>query len=344
MERITLVQADDMHHHFRDGERLQAVVPLVSRQFGRAIAMPNLKPPVVNTEQALAYREEILSAVPEGVEFTPLMTLYLTDNTTPEEIQKAKDSGKVFACKYYPAGATTNSDHGVTDMKKVKTTLQKMAEVGMPLLIHGEVTDQETDLFDRERLFIDSQLRPLVAEMPALKIVMEHITTKDAVDFVTNAPSNVAATITCHHLLYNRNAIFKGGLRPHMYCLPVLKRSTHQEALLGAIKSGNPKFFLGTDSAPHPQSAKESACACAGVFTGHAALEFYAEAFDKVGALENFEAFASFNGADFYGLPRNTKTVTLEKKPLQIPKSYPFGKDGQLVPLRAGETVAWTLL
>ncbi|GBG31196.1 Dihydroorotase, mitochondrial [Hondaea fermentalgiana] len=339
---MTVVQPDDWHHHFREGARLRAVTPMVARQFRRAIAMPNLKPPVVNTEQALQYREEILAAVPEGVDFEPLMTLYLTDNTTPEEIERAKATGKIVACKLYPAGATTNSDSGVTDISRIRPTLEKMAQVGMLLLVHSEVTDPDTDIFDREPLFIERHLRSLVAEVPNLKIVMEHITTREAVEFVMSCPDNVAATITAHHLLYNRNAIFKGGIRPHMYCLPVLKRETHRQALLEAIRSGSPKFFLGTDSAPHPQAGKENSCGCAGVFTGLNAVELYAEAFDEAGALDNFEAFASFNGPRFYGLPQNTSTVKLVKTPSQVPAACPFGPNELLIPLRAGETVSWT--
>lgn len=318
----------------------------MARHFARAIAMPNLVPPVVDTAAAKAYRSRILDAVPEARKnkFQPLMTLYLTDRTTPEEIALAKASGVVFACKLYPAGATTNSDSGVTDIELVKPTLRAMAAHGLPLLVHSEVTDPDTDLFDRERLFIERHLRGIVTDMPELKIVMEHITTKDAVDFVTSAPANVGATITCHHLLYNRNAIFQGGVRPHMYCLPVLKRETHRQALLGAIKSGNPKFFLGTDSAPHPQHDKEKCVGCAGVFTGHAAIELYAEAFDSVGALDNLENFASVNGPTFYGLPLNTDRITLEKKPMQVPAALSFGKNELLIPLRGGETIAWSVV
>lgn len=353
--RVTLLRPDDWHHHFRDGARLSAVAPLVARHFGRALAMPNLRPPVVDTAGALAYRERIMAAVSaSGGEagesgasgsFTPLMTLYLTDRTTPEEIDRAAASGAVKACKLYPAGATTNSDSGVTDIGALRPTLERMAARGLLLCVHGEVTDPSTDLFDRERLFIERHLAPLVADLPKLKIVMEHITTEDAVRFVSLAGPNVAATITAHHLLYNRNAIFQGGVRPHMYCLPVLKRERHRQALLAAVKSGNPKFFLGTDSAPHARMDKESACGCAGVFTAHAAIELYAEAFDSVGALDKLEGFASMHGPDFYGLPRNTDTLTLEEKAQPIAPTLPFGDAGEeLVPLRAGESVAWTVL
>mmetsp|Transcript_3134 Transcript_3134/g.3543 ORF Transcript_3134/g.3543 Transcript_3134/m.3543 type:complete len:350 (-) Transcript_3134:91-1140(-) len=343
---ISIIQPDDWHQHFRDGDRLTALAPLIAKQFKRCIAMPNLKPPVVTTEDAVRYRKEIIDALPEDkkTEMEPLMTLYLTDKTTPEEIKKAKESGIVFACKLYPAGATTNSDSGVTDIKKIMPTLAAMAEHGILLLVHGEVTDPEIDIFDREAMFIDRYLRSIVNELPTLKVVMEHITTKDAVDFVVNGPDNLAATITAHHLLYNRNEIFKGGVRPHMYCLPVLKRESHRQALLSAIQSGSPKFFLGTDSAAHPKSAKESSCGCAGVFTAHAALEFYVQAFEEAGALDHFENFCSKNGPNFYGLPINTKTVKLVKTEQTIPKEIEYGNGQAFVPLAAGDTIPWTFL
>lgn len=343
---LTIVQPDDWHHHFRDDARLPVVAPLAAAQFGRAIAMPNIVPPVTTTELALKYRELILSSLPEGITMEPLMTLYMTDRTTPEEIQRAKESGIVFAVKLYPAGATTNSDSGVTDIMKLLPTLRAMAAHGILLLVHGEVTDQTVDLFDREAEFIERHLRPLVAAVPELKIVMEHITTKQAVDFVTECGPNVGATITCHHLLYNRNAIFKGGLQPHMYCLPVLKRERHRLALVAAATSGSPKFFLGTDSAPHTSARKEACCGCAGVFTAFCAVELYAEAFAKAGALDKLEGFASFHGPDFYGLPRNEARVTLVEEPLTVPMGFDY-MDGDtkctLRPLRAGETVQFTM-
>ncbi len=338
---ISITTPDDWHYHFRDDERLPVTTMYVAQTFKRAIAMPNLKPPVTTTEQALKYREQILQQVPAGVDFEPLMTLYLTDNTTPEEIYRAKQSGKIFAVKYYPAGATTNSDAGVTDINKVIPTLQAMAKVGMPLLIHGEVVDQNVDIFDREQVFIEQVLKPLVKKIPNLKIVLEHITTKEAVDFINATPKNIAATITAHHLLYNRNAIFKGGLRPHMYCLPVLKREQNRLALLGAIKSGSKKFFLGTDSAAHIKTAKEASCGCAGVFTAVSAIELYAEAFEEAGALKHFEAFASFNGPDYYGLPRNTTKIRLIKQDWVVPEQIVVKGNDVLVPLRAGEVVRW---
>ncbi|KAF0697726.1 Aste57867_11612 [Aphanomyces stellatus] len=332
--------ADDMHHHLRDGAALALTVPQASAQFRRAIAMPNLVPPVTTAEMAVAYRERILKHVPAGRVFEPLMTLYMTDHTTPEIIRAAKASGVVFAVKYYPAGATTNSDSGVTKIENIYPVLETMSEIGMPLLVHGEVTDQSVDIFDREAAFINAVLVPLIARFPRLKLVMEHITTADAVAFVTQAPANVAATITCHHLLYNRNAIFQGGLRPHKYCLPVLKRETHRLALLDAVKSGNPKFFLGTDSAPHIVDKKHSGCGCAGIHTAHAALELYAEAFEAAGCLQHFESFCSVNGATFYGLPLNDGTAVLEPTTWTVPETYPFDTS-RLVPLRAGETIAW---
>lgn len=338
---LTLTRPDDWHLHVRDGAAMQAVVPDTARQFGRAIIMPNLRPPVTTAEQAVAYRERILAAVPAGVSFEPLMTLYLTDNLPPDEIARARDAG-VVAVKLYPAGATTNSDAGVTDLRKTYKTLEAMQRHGLLLLVHGEVTDAEIDIFDREKAFIDTKLIPLRRDFPELKIVFEHITTKDAAQYVTEADAKVGATITAHHLLYNRNAIFTGGIRPHYYCLPVLKREEHRRALVAAATSGNPKFFLGTDSAPHPAHLKEHATGCAGCYTAHAAIELYAEAFEAAGALDKLEGFASFFGADFYGLPRNTGTITLKRENWTPPESVPFG-EAQLKPLRGGETLAWRL-
>ncbi|AOK58239.1 dihydroorotase [Burkholderia ubonensis] len=342
---LTLARPDDWHLHVRDGEMLAAVLPHTARQFGRAIIMPNLKPPVTTTAQAHAYRERILAAVPAGVTFEPLMTLYLTDNTPPDEIRRARESGFVHGVKLYPAGATTNSDHGVTDLAKCAKTLEAMQEAGMPLLVHGEVTDASIDLFDREKVFIDRVMTPLRRDFPGLKVVFEHITTKDAADYVRDAdaaPGLIGATITAHHLLYNRNAIFVGGIRPHYYCLPVLKRETHRVALVEAATSGNPRFFLGTDSAPHARNAKEAACGCAGCYTALHALELYAEAFDNAGALDKLEGFASFYGADFYGLPRAAETVTLRREPWELPLEILAG-DTPVVPLRAGEAIGWKL-
>jgi dihydroorotase len=341
--QLTLTRPDDWHLHLRDGAALAAVAPYSARQFGRAIAMPNLKPPLTTTAQALAYRERILAALPAESRFQPLMTLYLTDNTPPEEIRAAADSGQVFAVKLYPAGATTNADSGVTDLGKLDATLEAMTECGLLLLVHGEVTDPAVDIFDREQVFIERQLAPLLARHPELKVGFEHITTRQAVDFVLEAGANVAATITPQHLLLNRNAMLVGGIRPHHYCLPVLKRESHRQALLAAATSGNPKFFLGTDSAPHAKDAKESACGCAGIFSAHAALEFYAEAFEQAGALDKLEGFASHFGADFYGLPRNSDTVTLVKEAWQVPDTLAFGAE-TLVPLYAGQTLTWRLL
>ncbi|KVO62072.1 dihydroorotase [Burkholderia stagnalis] len=342
---LTLARPDDWHLHVRDGDMLAAVLPHTARQFGRAIIMPNLKPPVTTTAQAQAYRERILAAVPVGVTFEPLMTLYLTDNTPPDEIRRARESGFVHGVKLYPAGATTNSDHGVTDLAKCAKTLEAMQETGMPLLVHGEVTDASIDLFDREKVFIDRVMTPLRRDFPGLKVVFEHITTKDAADYVRDAdaaPGLIGATITAHHLLYNRNAIFVGGIRPHYYCLPVLKRETHRIALVEAATSGNPRFFLGTDSAPHARNAKEAACGCAGCYTALHALELYAEAFDNAGALDKLEGFASFFGADFYGLPRSRETVTLRREPWELPLEILAG-DTPVVPLRAGESIGWKL-
>ncbi len=342
MDTLTFTRPDDWHLHVRDGAALHAVVPHSARQFARAIIMPNLRPPVTTTEQALAYWNRVLNAVPAGSDFQPLMTLYLTDRTPPDEIIRASESDHLVACKLYPAGATTNADSGVTTITGIYPALEAMQRRGLPLLIHGEVIAPHVDVFDREAVFIDQVLTPLVWDFPALKIVLEHITTEDAVDYVREAPTTIAATITAHHLLYNRNAIFQGGIRPHYYCLPILKRERHRQALIRAATSGDPKFFLGTDSAPHPRSGKETTCGCAGCYTAHAALELYAEAFDAAGALDKLEAFASFHGADFYGLPRNIGTITLRRQPLTVPESFPFGADA-LVPLRAGETLGWRL-
>ena len=342
MQRLTLTCPDDWHLHLRDGALMQSVLPDTARQFARAIVMPNLRPPVTVTEQAQAYRERILAALPAGAKFDPLMTLYLTDNTTAQEIRHARESGIIHAVKLYPAGATTNSDAGVTDIRKAYPALEEMQRCGMPLLVHGEVTDQAVDIFDREAVFIERVLIPLLRDLPQLRVVFEHITTRDAVQFVTDAPDNIAATITAHHLLYNRNALFSGGLRPHYFCLPVLKRETHREALGIAAVSGNPKFFLGTDSAPHAQHTKETACGCAGIYTAHAALELYAEAFEQLGALDRLEGFASFHGADFYRLPRNTGKITLRKEEWQVPDSCAFGEH-HLIPLRAGEFITWKM-
>ncbi|EWS55410.1 Dihydroorotase [Methylibium sp. T29] len=336
---LTLSRPDDWHLHVRDGAALAAVVPHTARQFGRAIIMPNLKPPVTTAAQALAYRERILAAVPAGLAFEPLMTLYLTDNMPPEEIGRAKAAG-VAAVKLYPAGATTNSDAGVTDLRKTQATLDAMQREGLPLLVHGEVTDAEIDLFDREAVFIDRQLIPLRRDFPALKIVFEHITTREAAQYVAEAGPHTAATITAHHLLYNRNAIFTGGIRPHYYCLPVLKRELHREALVAAATSGSDRYFLGTDSAPHPAHLKEHASGCAGCYTAFSALELYAEAFDAAGALDRLEGFASVHGPAFYGLPRNAGTVTLRRQAWTPPETLPFG-EATLKPLRGGESLAW---
>ena len=340
-QELTLIRPDDWHIHLRDGVALTRTVGDASAQFARAIVMPNLVPPVMNTEQALAYKARIQSARPAGSNFEPLMVLYLTDNTDPAEIAIAKKAG-ITACKLYPAGATTNSASGVTDLKKIYPVLEAMEKAGMHFLLHGEVTDSSIDIFDREKVFLDLTFAQVVENFPALKMVLEHITTADAADFVTAAPANVAATITAHHLLYNRNHMLAGGIRPHYYCLPILKRGTHQQALIKAATSGNPKFFLGTDSAPHAKDKKEAACGCAGSYTAYAAIELYAEAFEDANALNKLEAFASHFGADFYGLPRNTDTITLVKKDWQVPDSLTFG-DQPLVPLRAGETLRWQL-
>ncbi|MGA7751045.1 MAG: dihydroorotase [Gallionella sp.] len=342
MQQLIITRPDDWHLHLRDGALMQAVVQDTVRQFARAIVMPNLRPPVTTTEQALAYRASILAALPAGAKFEPLMTLYLTDNTTAREIQRAKQSGIVHAVKLYPAGATTNSDAGVTDIRKAYPALEEMQCCAMPLLVHGEATDPKVDVFDREAVFIERVMIPLMRDLPQLRVVFEHITTQDAVQFVTSAPAHLAATITVHHLLYNRNAMFSGGIRPHYYCLPVLKREVHREALGKAASSGNPKFFLGTDSAPHAQHTKETACGCAGIYTAHAAIELYAEAFEQLNALDKLEAFASFYGADFYRLPRNTDKITLRKESWQVPDSFAFGEH-RLVPLRAGEKLSWKM-
>jgi dihydroorotase len=339
-DTITLARPDDWHAHFRDGAAMASVVRATARQFGRAIVMPNLKPPIVDMDQARAYRDRIMAALPAGATFEPLMTLYLTDNTSPREIERAKASGIVKAVKYYPAGATTNSDSGVSDIRKCDTVLEALAAAGLPLLVHGEVTDADVDVFDREAVFIERTLAPLVKRFPKLKIVMEHITTQEAAAFVERAPGTVGATVTAHHLLMNRNAIFTGGINPHHYCLPVLKREPHRRALVKAATSGNPKFFLGTDSAPHAQANKESCCGAAGMYTAHAALELYAEAFEAAGALDRLEGFASFHGADFYGLPRSGDRVTLVREPWIVPKALPFG-DANVIPLRAGQSLAW---
>jgi len=339
---ITITRPDDWHLHLRDGAALTDVVAHSAAQFARAIVMPNLKPPVTTAAQALAYKERILNALPAGADFTPLMTLYLTDRTPPDEIARARAAG-IAAVKLYPAGATTNSDAGVTDIRNTYPTLQAMQRAGLPLLVHGEVTDPDVDLFDREAVFIDRVLIPLRRTFPALKVVLEHITTREAAQYVASAGAHTAATITAHHLLYNRNAIFEGGIRPHYYCLPVLKREAHRQALVHAATSGSAKFFLGTDSAPHAAHLKEHACGCAGCYTAHAALELYAQAFEAAGALDQLQAFASFNGPDFYGLPRNTGQVTLVRQQWTPPDTYPF--DGaQLKPLGGGQPLAWRLV
>jgi dihydroorotase len=343
LKQIEFTRPDDWHLHLRDGAALAAVLPHTARQFARAIVMPNLKPPVTTVAEAAAYRQRILAVLPAGLAFEPLMTLYLTDRTAPDAIAHAVDSGFVKAVKLYPAGATTNSDAGVTAIEKTYAALAEMEKRGLPLLVHGEATDPAIDVFDREAVYVDTVLAPLLKRFPELKVVMEHITTQEAAAFVAAQPANVGATITAHHLLYNRNAIFQGGVRPHYYCLPVLKREAHRAALLAAAISGNPKFFLGTDSAPHAQGAKEAPCGCAGCYTAHAAIELYAEAFEQADALDKLEAFASFHGADFYGLPRNRERIVLRREPWRVPASYPFGEQA-LVPLRAGEEMAWRLV
>jgi len=350
LQTITLTQPDDWHVHLRAGEYLKHTVPDIARQFGRAIIMPNLKNPVTTVKAALDYKQDICKALPENSHFTPLMTLYLTDNFNVGEITQAKNSGddaegkngEIVAAKLYPAGATTNSDAGVTDVKKIYPILESMEKLGMPLLVHGEVSNPDIDIFDREAVFIDQILIPLKKSFPELKVVLEHITTKNAVDFVLDSDKSVAATITAHHLMYNRNQMLAGGIKPHYYCLPILKRNTHQQALIKAATSGHKKFFLGTDSAPHSQASKESACGCAGSYTAHAAMALYTQVFEEADSLDKLEQFSSFSGPDFYGLPRNTSSITLKKKAWIVPDSLPFG-DETLIPLCAGETLSWLL-
>lgn len=343
MQTLTLTQPDDWHIHLRNGDALKTTVKDVSRQFARAIVMPNLVPPVSTVELANQYRQDILKQIPKGVDFTPLMTLYLTDNTSAQDIQQAVESGIVKACKLYPAGATTNSDSGLTQIDKAYSVFAVMEELGLPLLIHGEVTDTSVDIFDREKIFIDTVLMPLIAQFPKMKIVLEHITTADAVDFIHSASANVVATITAHHLLSNRNDMLVGGIRPHLYCLPIFKREQHQQALIKAATCSSPKFFLGTDSAPHVQANKETACGCAGCYTAHAAIELYAEVFDAADALDKLEGFASFHGADFYGLKRNEGQITLAKESWHMPEKLPLGNN-TVIPYRAGEWMQWKLL
>ena len=339
-ECLTIAQPDDWHVHLRDGAAMRSVLAHTAQTFARAIVMPNLRPPVTTVSMALEYRQRILAALPPSSDFTPLMTLYLTDSTRPEEILKAKETGVIVAAKYYPAGATTHSEAGVTDARRIYPVLQAMQSAGLLLLVHGEVSDPRVDVFDREKAFIDKHLVPMLHDFPEMRVIMEHVTTRDAVDFVSAASDNVGATITAHHLLMNRNALFAGGMRPHHYCLPVLKREEHRLALVAAATSGHPRFFLGTDSAPHSRAAKESACGCAGIYTAHAALELYSEAFEEAGALHRLEAFASFHGADFYRLPRNQGQIRLAKRTWTVPQEYPLG-DGQLVPMWAGERITW---
>jgi dihydroorotase len=343
MQTLTITRPDDWHLHLRDGAALEAVLPDTARRFARAIVMPNLKPPVTTVALAAAYRDRILAALPAGMKFTPLMTLYLTDSMAPAEIDAVKTSGFVHAIKLYPAGATTNSDAGVSDLKKCAATLARMERLGVPLLVHGEVTDPAVDIFDREAVFIETVLQPLLRDFPALRVVLEHVTTGDGIAFVRESGANVAATLTAHHLLLNRNAIFAGGIRPHHYCLPVLKRESHRQALVAAAISGDPRFFLGTDSAPHAQNTKEAACGCAGCYTAHAGIELYAEAFEVAGALDRLEGFASHFGADWYGLPRNPDKITLRREAFAVPASMDYAGADRLVPLRAGESVAWRL-
>ena len=343
MQTLTLIQPDDFHLHVRDGEALKAVVPYTARQMGRALIMPNLKPPVTTVAQALAYKQQILDAVPPGLDFEPLMALYLTDLTTPEQVREAKAAG-IVAFKLYPAGATTNSDSGVTDLFKLLPVLEEMAKQGILFLVHGEVTDADIDIFDREAVFIERIMKPVLEKVPGLKVVFEHITTADAARLVCEAGDNVAATVTPQHLLLNRNDLLVGGVRPHHYCLPVLKRESHRAALVAAVTGDKShKFFLGTDSAPHPKHAKENACGCAGMFSAITAIELYAEVFEKAGALDKLQAFASQNGARFYGLPENTRTITLKKESQTVPASVPFGEGAELVPMRAGGEVAWRM-
>ena len=339
---LQITRPDDWHLHLRDGEALAAVLPHTAQQFARAIVMPNLRPPVRSVGDAAAYRERILAALPAGLNFEPLMTLYLTDNTTPDDIHTAAASGFVKAVKYYPAGATTNSDSGVTDLARCAPVFAALEATGLPLLMHGEVTDSEIDIFDREAVFIERHLQRVVETYPTLKVVLEHVTTRQGIEFVRAARDGVAATLTAHHLLLNRNAIFTGGIRPHAYCLPVLKRESHRQALVEAAISGSPKFFLGTDSAPHARHTKETSCGCAGLYTAHAAIELYAEAFEDAGALDRLEDFASHFGPDFYGLPRNPDRITLRREPWQVPTEYPLGAH-TVVPMRAGEPMRWRL-
>lgn len=343
MSQVTIIRPDDWHLHLRDGEAMRAVLPNTARRFARAIVMPNLQPPVTTTDKALGYRGRILSALPEGTKFEPLMTLYLTDHTTGDEIRRAKQSGVIHAVKYYPAGATTNSDSGVTALLRCEDALAAMAECDLPLLVHGEVTFPDVDIFDREKIFIDRVLIPVLSKFSRLRVVFEHITTRDAVQFVLSTPARVAATITAHHLLINRNALFAGGIRPHHYCLPILKREEDRQALIRAAVSGNSRFFLGTDSAPHARNTKEAACGCAGIYTAHAGIELYAEIFDAANALDRLEGFASIHGANFYGLPRNQDRITLVKDAWSVPQELPFHGD-TLVPFRAGGTVSWRML
>ncbi len=342
-QTLSITRPDDWHLHLRDGAALAAVLPDTARQFARAIVMPNLVPPVTNVALASAYRERIIAALPRDRHFEPLMTLYLTEATSPADIAEAKACGFIHAVKYYPAGATTHSDAGVRDLARCKATLAAMAAHDLPLLMHGEVTDPDIDIFDREHIFIETQLKPTLQEFPELRVVLEHITTRDAVDFVEQSSARIAATITAHHLLLNRNHLFTGGIRPHHYCLPVLKREIHRKALLEAATGGNPRFFLGTDSAPHARHAKESACGCAGIYTAHNAIELYAEAFESVGQLNRLEAFASHHGADFYGLPRNPGQLVLQRRAQRVPQRLPFG-DEHIVPLRAGEEIAFSIV
>ena len=343
MTQVTIIRPDDWHLHLRDGDHMRAVLPDTVRRFARAIVMPNLQLPVTTADRALGYRERILSALPEGMKFEALMTLYLTDRTTGDEIRRARQSGVVHAVKYYPAGATTNSDSGVTALTRCEDALAAMAECDLPLLVHGEVTFPDVDIFDREKIFIDRVLVPVLSKFSKLRVVFEHITTRDAVRFVLGTPPRVAATITAHHLLLNRNTLFAGGIRPHHYCLPILKREEDRQALIRAAVSGNSKFFLGTDSAPHARNAKEAACGCAGIYTAHAGIELYAEIFDAANALDRLEGFASIHGPDFYGLPRNQDRITLEKEAWSVPQELPF-HDDTLVPFRAGGTVSWRIM
>jgi dihydroorotase len=339
---ITIRRPDDLHLHLRDGESMCSVLPFTAARFARALVMPNLRPPVTTTDQALAYRQRILDALPGGMTLEPLMTLYLTDRTDPAEVDRARNSGRIVGFKLYPAGATTHSDAGVTDIRRLDAVLARMEERDLVLEVHGEVTDPDVDVFDREARFIDEVLAPLAARVPRLRIVFEHITTRAAVEFVLGSRPGIAATVTPQHLLMNRNALFAGGIRPHHYCLPVLKSEDDRAALVSAVASGDPRFFLGTDSAPHARGAKEAACGCAGIFSAHGAIELYAEAFESAGALDRLQAFASEHGADFYRLPRNTGRLTLVKTPWEVPRSYPFGAEA-LVPLRAGEHIGWRL-